>query len=73
MLTYRTVLTVAALGLGVRYLFHADATVLWRAILAVILFASFFVPDSPVGQVVGIVVQLTLSLFVLFRLKMNAS
>jgi len=41
-------------------------------ILAVVLLGSFFAPASPVGQAVAIVAQLTVSLFVLFRLKVNA-
>jgi hypothetical protein len=71
-LPYRIVLAVASLGLGVRYLFDPDAEVLGRVILAVVLLGSFLAPASPVGQAVAIVAQLTVCLFVLFRLKINA-
>jgi len=71
-LPYRIVLAVASLGLGVRYLFDPDAAALGRVILAAVLLGSFFAPASPLGQAVAIVAQLTVCLFVLFRLKANA-
>jgi len=55
-----------------RYLFDTDAAVLGRIILAVVVLGSFLAPASPVGQAVAILAQLTVCLFVLFRLKVNA-
>jgi hypothetical protein len=70
---YRTVLTLASIGLGLRYVFDFEASIVSRAVLAAIVLVSLVIPDRPVGQIVGILIQLGVSLFVLFRLRLKAS
>jgi hypothetical protein len=73
MLPYRTVLTLACVVLAVRYVLDTNASIRGRAILGAVVVGSFSLPDSVNGQVIGILAQLAVSLFVLLRLKVMAS
>ena len=70
MLPYQTVLAVACVVLAMLYLLDTDASLLGRVAVAVTTLASFLMPASTLGHILGIVAQLGVALFGLFRLKL---
>ena len=73
-MSYRVILTLASIGLAVRYAVDFEASVVGRLVLVLLVLGSLLLPTATiVGQVLGILVQLGASLFVLFRLKLNAN
>ena len=66
-LPYRLVLTVACVVFAGRYLFYPDRRS-YRWIVALATVASFILPDGLGWYIVGVILQLTISLFVALRL-----
>jgi hypothetical protein len=70
---YRTILALAAIVLAIRYVVDAEASVYGRVVAAVATVASFTLPGSIAGQVLSVLSQLAVSVFVLVRMKLLAA
>lgn len=66
-MAYRVVLTLACLILTMHYLLDAEAAVRGRLVVGVVTVSSFFLPGGLTGDIVAIVLQLSVCVFVLFR------
>ena len=67
---YRTILTVGSIVLAVRYAVDSEASIYGRVVAAMAIVASFVLPGSIVGEVLSVLLQLVVSLFVLLRMKL---
>ena len=68
---YRLILLVGCIVLTVKYLLDPDASPRWRTTIALATLASLFFPDTLKWYIAGILVQLSVSLFVILRFKMS--
>jgi len=69
---YALILAFASVVLTVRYAADPEASVYGRVIAVVATVASFAVPGSTAGQIVGVLLRLGVSVFVLVRIKLLA-
>jgi hypothetical protein len=67
------VLAVASVILAVLYAVDAEASPYGRLLAAVGIIASFVLPASAVGQVLSVLLQVAVSVFVLARMKLLAA
>lgn len=70
---YGIILALASIVLTVRYAIDAEASFYGRLVAIASTVASFVLPGSTVGQVVRVLLQLSVSLFVLVRMKLLAA
>ena len=70
---YGIILALASIVLTVRYAIDAEASFYGRLVAIASTVASFVLPASTVGQVVRVLLQLSVSLFVLVRMKLLAA
>jgi hypothetical protein len=68
-LPYRTVLTVACVLLAARYLFDAHSAGRGKWLVGTATVASFSLPAGLPWYITSVVTQLTVSLFVLLRMR----
>lgn len=69
---YGIILALASIVLAVRYAIDAEASVYGRLAAIAATVVSFVLPGSAVGQVATVLLQLSVSLFVLVRMKLLA-
>jgi len=70
---YGTILALASVLLTVRYVVDADASLYGRLVASAATLASFVLPGSIAGQIVSVLLQLAVSVFVLVRVKLLAA
>ena len=70
---YRLILLVGCLVLTAKYAFDPEASVPGRVTVGLATAASLFFPDSLKWYIAGILVQLTVSLFVILRFKLEGT
>lgn len=66
-LPYRTILSLACVVLATRYIFDSTEPRSWRWAVGIVTAVSFVLPDGLAWYAAGVVLQLAVSLFALFR------
>ncbi|HET9370216.1 MAG TPA: hypothetical protein VFO19_08200 [Vicinamibacterales bacterium] len=69
---YRAILHIACIVLAARYAFDPDASVVGRVVVGAVTIVSLLLPPGLWTEIVSVVSQLAVSLFVLLRAKLAA-
>ena len=72
-MAYGAILALASVSLAILYAVDAEASIYGRGVAAAGVIASFVLPASTVGQVISVLLQFAVSVFVLVRMKLLAA